>query len=85
MPVPAPMPGPVLAAPLRKPAAPRLLATVATPLGGERAAGMALRAGQFLVHGLKVPIDKVDFASSAPLTPPVQRVVQGFTWLRDIA
>ncbi|MFW2349667.1 heparinase II/III family protein [Qipengyuania sp.] len=79
------VPGPVLAAPLRKPAAPRLLATVATPLGGERAAGMALRAGQFLVHGLKVPADKVDFASSAPLTPPVQRVVQGFTWLRDLA
>jgi uncharacterized heparinase superfamily protein len=79
------VPGPVLAAPLRKPAAPRLLATVASPLGGERAAGMALRAGQFLVHGLKVPVDKVDFASSAPLTPPVQRVVQGFTWLRDLA
>ncbi|WP_370034437.1 heparinase II/III family protein [Qipengyuania mesophila] len=79
------VPGPVLAAPLRKPAAPRLLATVATPLGGERAAGMALRAGQFLVHGLKVPIDKVDFASTAPLTPPFQRVVQGFTWLRDLA
>ena len=40
---------------------------------------MALRAGQFLVHGLKVPIDKVEFASNAPLTPPVQRAVQGFT------
>ena len=79
------VPGALLAAPLRKPAAPRLLATVASPLEGERAAGMALRAGQFVVHGLKVPIDKVDFASSAPLTPPVQRAVHGFTWLRDLA
>ena len=78
------VPGPVLAAPLRKPAAPRLLATVVSPLQGDRAAGVALRAGQFLVHGLKVPIGKVDFGSNAPLTPPVQRVVQGFTWLRDL-
>ena len=77
------VPGSVLAAPLRKPTPPRLLATVASPLEGERAAGMALRAGQFLVHGLKVPIDKVEFTSNAPLTPPVQRVVQGFT-LRDL-
>jgi len=78
------VPGSVLAAPLRKPAAPRLLATVSSPLRGERGAGMALRAGQFVVHGLKVPVDKVDFASNAPLTPPVQRAVQGFTWLRDL-
>nr|WP_247711918.1 heparinase II/III family protein [Qipengyuania qiaonensis] len=78
------VPGSMLAAPLRKPAAPRLLATVVSPLAGERAAGVALRAGQFLIHGLKVPIGKVDFASNAPLTPPVQRAVQGFTWLRDL-
>ncbi|MEX0343176.1 MAG: heparinase II/III family protein [Erythrobacter sp.] len=78
------VPGSVLAAPLRKPAAPRLLATVSSPLEGERAAGMALRAGQFLIHGLKVPIDKVELASNAPLTPPVQRAVHGFTWLRDL-
>ena len=78
------VPGSVLAAPLRKPAALRLLATVASPLEGERASGMALRAGQFLVHGLKLPVDKVDFASNAPLTPPVQRAVHGFTWLRDL-
>ncbi len=78
------VPNSVLAAPLRKPAAPRLLATVVSPLQGERSAGMALRAGQFLVHGLKVPVDKLDFASNAPLTPPVQRAVQGFGWLRDL-
>lgn len=79
------VPGSVLSAPLRKPLAPRLLGTVASPLQGERVAGMALRAGQFLVHGLKAPIDKVDFASSAPLTPPFLRAVHGFTWLRDLA
>ena len=79
------VPGAVLAAPLRKPAAPRVQATVATPLAGDRAAGVALRAGQFVVHGLKVPLDKVDFTTSSPLTPPVQRVVHGFTWLRDLA
>ena len=78
------VPGSVLAAPLRKPAAPRLLATVVSPLQGDRAAGVALRAGQFLVHGLKVPVGKVDFSSNAQLTPPVQRAVQGFTWLRDL-
>ncbi len=79
------IPGPVLAAPLRKPAAPRLLATVSTPLAGDRAAGVALRAGQFLVHGLRAPVDRVDFASNASLTPPMQRTVHGFTWLRDLA
>ncbi|WP_369026378.1 heparinase II/III family protein [Qipengyuania sp. RANM35] len=79
------IPGSVLASPLRKPVAPRLLGTVASALNGDRASGMALRAGQFLVHGLKAPIDKVDFASSAPLTPPFLRAVHGFTWLRDLA
>ena len=79
------VPGTLLAAPLRKPAAPRMLGTVMSPLEGDRAVGMALRAGQLHVHGLKAPIDKVDFASSAPLTPPFLRVVHGFTWLRDLS
>lgn len=79
------VPGSVLAAPLRKPGAPRLLGTATSPLLGDRAAGVALRAGQFLVHGLKAPIEKVDFASCAPLTPPFLRTVHGFTWLRDLA
>ena len=79
------VPGSVLAAPLRKPATPRLLATVSSPLAGDRAAGVALRADRFLVHGLKAPVDKVDFASNAPLAPPLQRAVHGFTWLRDLA
>ncbi|MBX7494719.1 heparinase II/III family protein [Qipengyuania sp. 6B39] len=78
------VPGSVLSAPLRKPSAPRLLGTVESPLKGERAAAMALRAGHLQVHGLKAPIDKVDFASCAPLTPPFLRTVHGFTWLRDL-
>jgi uncharacterized heparinase superfamily protein len=77
--------GSTLSAPLRKPAKPRLLATVETPLAGDRVAGVALRAGHFLVHGVKAPILQMDFASAARLTPPFERVVHGFEWLRDLA
>ena len=79
------VPGSTLASPFRKPARLRLLATVNTPLAGERAAGVALRAGHFLVHGVKVPIAQVDFSPSARLTPPFERTIHGFTWLRDLA
>ena len=79
------IPASVLAAPFRKPAAPRLLATVETPLPGDRAAGMALRAGHFLVHGLRAPIAQVDFASATRLTPPFSRCIHGFTWMRDLS
>ena len=78
------VPGAVLDKPFRKPARPRLLATVESPLEGERAAGVALRAGHFLVHGVKTPIGQVDFGPTAKLTPPVERTVHGFTWLRDL-
>ncbi len=77
--------GSTLAAPFRKPAKPRLLATATSALEGERAAGMALRAGHFLVHGVKAPIAQIDFTPNAKLTPPFERVVHGFTWLRDLA
>ena len=80
------IPGKTIASPFSKPASPRLLATVATPLAGERMAGVALRAGHFLVHGVKAPIGQIDFASaSAKLTPPFERVVHGYSWLRDLA
>lgn len=46
---------------------------------------MALRAGHFLVHGVKAPIAQMDFAPAARLTPPFERVVHGFAWLRDLA
>ena len=75
--------GHTLTAPFRKPVKPRLLATVASPLQGDRVAGTALRAGHFLVHGVKVPIGQVDFTPAAKLSPPFERTVHGFTWLRD--
>lgn len=77
--------GSTLTAPFRKPLSARLLATVESPLMGDRAAGMALRAGHFLVHGVKAPIAQMEFASSSRLTPPFERVVHGFSWLRDLA
>jgi uncharacterized heparinase superfamily protein len=77
--------GTTLTAPFRKPARPRLLATVESPLQGDRAAGVALRAGHFLIHGTKTPIGQMDFASSSRLAPPIERVVHGFSWLRDLA
>ncbi len=79
------VPGSTLAAPFRKPLRPRLLATVESPVAGDRVAGMALRAGHFLIHGIKAPIGQIDFAPAAKLTPPFERTVHGFTWLRDLS
>jgi uncharacterized heparinase superfamily protein len=76
--------GQVLAAPFRKPAKPKLLATAANPLTGDKVAGTALRAGHFLVHGLKLPIAQVDFSASSRMAPPVERLVHGFHWLADL-
>lgn len=79
------VPGSTLVSPFAKPAKPRLLGTVDSPLAGDRAAGVALRAGHFLVHGVKAPIAQLDFSPVARLTPPFERVVHGFSWLRDLA
>ncbi|WP_336985366.1 heparinase II/III family protein [Altererythrobacter aquiaggeris] len=79
------VPGSTLTAPFRKPGKSRLLATVESPLTGDRSAGVALRAGHFLVHGVKAPITQMDFAPKALLTPPFERTVHGFSWLRDLA
>ncbi|TMM48292.1 heparinase II/III family protein [Qipengyuania marisflavi] len=79
------VPPSVLAAPLRKPARPRLLATVQSPLGGDRAQGMALRAGFLLVAGHKLPTQALDFSFPSRLTLPFQRAVHSFTWLRDLS
>ena len=79
------MSGHSLVAPFRKQGKPRLQATVESPLEGDRAAGMALRAGHFLVYGVKIPIAQLDFSPAAKLTPPVERAVHGFGWLRDLA
>ncbi|OGS53222.1 MAG: heparinase [Erythrobacter sp. RIFCSPHIGHO2_12_FULL_63_10] len=77
--------GNTISTPFRKPAMPRLLATVASPLAGDRAVGVALRAGFFLIHGTKTAIGQMEFASSTRLAPPAERVVHGFSWLRDVA
>jgi uncharacterized heparinase superfamily protein len=78
------IPSSMLTSPIAKAAKPRLLATVSNPLPGSRAAGTALRAGHFLVHGAKTPIGQVDFAGAARLTPPVEREVHSFAWLSDL-
>ena len=78
------VPGPTLVAPFRKRPAPRLLATVENPLPGDRVGGTALRAGHFLIHGVKAPIAQIDFSSVARLTPPFERTIHGFTWLADL-
>ena len=64
---------------------PRLLATVESALIGNRAAGMALRAGHFLVGGVKAPITRMNFGQGARLTPIFERTVHGFTWLTDLS
>ena len=76
--------GSALTSPLRKPAKPRLLATVHNPLPGSRVAGTALRAGHFLVHGVKAPIAQIDFAGAARMSPPLEKVVHSFSWLADL-
>ena len=78
------LPGQFLAAPLGKITRPRLLATVTEPLTGSRVGGTALRAGHFLLHGAKLPIAQVDFAGTARMAPPIERLVHSFSWLADL-
>lgn len=79
------VPGHALSQPFRRPPALRVLATVENPVAGDRAAGVALRAGHFLIHGAKLPISQVDFAITGRINPGVERVVHGFSWLADLA
>ncbi|MCB5425466.1 heparinase II/III family protein [Altererythrobacter sp. CC-YST694] len=79
------IPGPAIVAPFRKAARPRLLATVESPLPGDRVAGVALRAGHFLVYGVKAPVAQIDLTPAARLTPPFEHVIHGFGWLRDLS
>ena len=78
------VPGSMLTSPIGKLRKPRILAAVDNPLMGSAASGKALRAGHFLVHGVKLPIAQVDFAGVARLTPPVERMVHSFGWLGDL-
>ena len=79
------IPGHAIAAPFRRPQPLRVLATVESPNRGDRAAGTALRAGHFLVHGVRLPIAQIDFAGSARPAPAVERVLHSFSWLADLA
>ncbi|MCX7864943.1 MAG: heparinase, partial [Novosphingobium sp.] len=79
------IPGSMLTSPLGRKARTRLLATVASPLPGNRVAGTAIRAGHFLVHGAKTPIAQIDFAGAARMPPPLERVVHSFSWLADLS
>jgi uncharacterized heparinase superfamily protein len=79
------VPGHALSQPFRRPQALRLLATVTSPNRGERAAGTALRAGHFLIHGVRLPIASFDFAPTALHAPGTLRVVHSFAWLADLA
>lgn len=69
--------------PFRKRTVPRITATVSNPLQGDPAAGTALRAGHFLLHGVKAPIADVEF-SGPRLSPPFERTIHGFGWLADL-
>ena len=79
------VPGHAITAPFRRPQAPRLLATAQTPNRGDRAGGTALRAGHFLIQGVRLPIASFDFSVAAHHAPGIERVVHGFGWLADLA
>ncbi len=79
------VPGHALSAPFRRPRKTRVLATVDSPLKGDRSSGIALRAGHFLINGAKLPIARVEFDSSNRLGPVFDQLVHGFGWLRDLA
>ena len=79
------IPGHAIAAPFRRPQALRVLATVESPNRGDRTAGTALRAGHFLIHGVRLPIASFDFSPAAHHAPGVERVVHSFSWLADLA
>ncbi|HKX79215.1 MAG TPA: heparinase II/III family protein [Novosphingobium sp.] len=78
------VPASMLSSPVGRKPKMRLLATVSSPLAGDRAAGMALRAGHFLVHGAKTPIAQVDFGGIGRVPPPLERTVHSFGWLADL-
>lgn len=79
------VPGHALAAPFRRPAPMRITATVDSPVTGDRAAGIALRAGHFLVHGAKEPIGQCDFSGNARHSRGLERTIHSFSWLNDLA
>ncbi len=78
------VPGQALARPFSKATRERLLASADNPLGGDKVAGTALRAGHFLLHGVKLPVSQADFGGVARMVPPMERYVHSFAWLADL-
>ncbi len=78
------IPASMLTLPIGRKSRPRILAAVTNPLRGDAAAGKALRAGHFLVHGVKLAISQTDFRGAARMTPPFEHVVHSFSWLDDL-
>ena len=78
------IPATMLTSPIGRKPRTRLLATVNNTVPGNGAAGTALRAGHFLIHGARTPIAQVDYAGAARVPPPLERVVHSFAWLSDL-
>lgn len=78
------IPTSMLSAPVGKQARTRLLATVNNTLPGNRAAGTAIRAGHFLVHGARTPVAQADYAGAQRMAPPLEKLVHSFAWLTDL-
>ncbi|MCW1401557.1 heparinase II/III family protein [Novosphingobium sp. MW5] len=78
------VPGQALARPFSKAAREKLTAAADNPLGGDKVAGTALRAGHFLLHGVKLPVSQADFGGVARMVPPMERYVHSFAWLADL-
>ena len=79
------VPAHALVAPFRRPLKARIQATVEPPAIGDRVAGTAIRAGHFLVGGVKIQLEEADFTAGARLWPQLEVVLHGFGWLRDLA
>lgn len=78
------IPTSMLSTPVGKQARTRLLATVNNTLPGNRAAGTAIRAGHFLVHGARTPVAQADYAGAQRMAPPLEKLVHSFAWLTDL-
>ena len=62
----------------------KLLGVPVDPVPGDTRAGTAIRAGHFLLRGLKLPLDELDFAA-LDVAPTFADYLHSFAWLRDLA
>ncbi|WP_409934920.1 heparinase II/III family protein [Novosphingobium sp. 9] len=78
------LPAALLSNPLGRSKKPRVTATVINAVPGNAAAGTALRAGHFVIHGARTAIAQIDFAGAQRVAPPLERCVHSFAWLADL-